>query len=96
MDPEGKRIAEVIEAPLGSIGRIRIMKALSRDREPLTKYAIAKQTGLRYNDLVANLRILVGIGWVEELNTRPAKYKVNAENQIVSSLIEFFYKARYT
>jgi predicted transcriptional regulator len=95
MDLEDKKAAEVVEAGLGSIGRIKILKILSRNREPLTKYAIAKQTGLRHKDLVANLRILVGIGWVEELQTRPIKYKVNMENEIVSSLVEFFYKARY-
>ena len=59
---------KTIEAGLGSSGRLKLLRYLSRNPEGMTKYAI-EQSGLRYGDVTANLRVLVEIGWVEELPT---------------------------
>ena len=87
-------IEKTIEAGLGSSGRLKLMRYLSRNPEGMTKYAI-EQSGLRYGDVTANLRVLVEIGWVEELPTQPRKYRINLDNGIVNALIEFFQKSGY-
>ena len=85
---------KTIEAGLGSSGRLKLLRYLSRNPEGMTKYAI-EQSGLRYGDVTANLRVLVEIGWVEELPTQPRKYRINLDNGIVNALIEFFQKSGY-
>jgi len=87
-------IEKTIEAGLGSSGRLKLMRYLSRNPEGMTKYAI-EQSGLRYGDVTANLRVLVEIGWVEELPTQPRKYRINLDNGIVNALIEFYQKSGY-
>jgi len=77
---------KTIEAGLGSSGRLKLLRYLSRNPEGMTKYAI-EQSGLRYGDVTANLRVLVEIGWVEELPTQPRKYRINLDNGIVNALI---------
>ena len=87
-------VEKTIEAGLGSSGRLKLLRYLSRNPEGITKYAI-EQSGLRYGDVTANLRVLVEIGWVEELPTQPRKYRINLDNGIVNALIEFFQKSGY-
>jgi len=87
-------IEKTIEVGLGSSGRLKLLRALSKSSEGMTKYAI-EQSGLRYGDITANLRALVKIGWVEELPTQPRKYRINWDNGIVNALIDFFQKTGY-
>jgi len=87
-------IEKTIEVGLGSSGRLKLLRALSKSPEGMTKYAI-EQSGLRYGDINANLRVLVEIGWVEELPTQPRKYRINLDNGTVNALIDFFQKTGY-
>jgi len=87
-------VEKTIEAGLGSSGRLKLLRVLSRNPEGMTKYAI-EQSGLRYGDITANLRVLVEIGWVKELPTQPRKYRINLDNGIVNALIEFYQKTGY-
>jgi hypothetical protein len=86
---EGKDVAKVIEAGLGSPVRIRIILSLARSREALTRYAINKDAGLSDKDAIRALKALVDLGWVEQLPLRPVKYRLNEQNEIVSHLLEF-------
>jgi len=88
-------IEKTIETGLGSSGRLKLLRYLSRSSaDGITKYAI-EQSGLRYGDITANLRVLVEIGWVEGLPTQPRKYRINLDNGVVNALIEFFQKSGY-
>ena len=91
-----KRAVEVVETGIGSMGRIKILRLLVMSRgEALTKYAIESRSGLRHKDIVNNLEILVKIDWVEQLPSKPKKYRINPNDQIVEGLLEFFYKVGY-
>jgi hypothetical protein len=87
---------EELEAGLGSIGKLRIMRALARRKdEAYTKYALERATGLKPVDMRNDLKTLTQINWVKEHPYRPKKYRINTDNPTVSHLIDFFIKARY-
>jgi len=91
-----KRVTKAIETGLATTGRLRIPQVLAKDGgNALTKYGIERESGLRHDDVVRNLTALLGIDWVKPLPTKPMKYRINSDDSIVSSLIEFFYSIGY-
>jgi DNA-binding transcriptional ArsR family regulator len=87
---------EVIETGLGSIGKIRIIKALAEENKLATVYVLHKKTHLKREDIKNNLDDLTRIGWVTQIKYANVMYSINRENKYVSRLVEFFNDAGYT
>jgi hypothetical protein len=87
---------EVIETGLGSIGKIRIIKALAEESKLATIYVLHKKTRLKRDDIKNNLDDLMRIGWVTQSKYANLMYGINRENKYVSLLVEFFNDAGYT
>jgi hypothetical protein len=81
---------EIIETGLGSIGKIRIIKALADEGKLATVYVLHKKTHLKREDIKNNLDDLVRIGWVTQSKYANVMYGLNRENSYVSRLVEFF------
>jgi DNA-binding transcriptional ArsR family regulator len=85
---EERDVGKAIEAGLGSPVRVRILRLLATE-EGLTKYAITKGARLKSREAAKGLRALVDLGWVEKASGRPAKYRLNADNEVVRHLLVF-------
>lgn len=81
---------EIIETGLGSIGKIKIIKALAEENKLATVYVLHKKTHLKREDIKNNLDDLVRIGWVTQSKYASVVYGINRENRYVGRLIEFF------
>lgn len=57
---------DIIEIGLGSIGKVKIMKALAEEGKMITIYALHKKTHLKRDDIKRNLDDLMKIGWVKQ------------------------------
>jgi predicted transcriptional regulator len=86
---------EVIETGLGSIGKIKIMKALAEENKMLTIYALHKKNHLKREDIKRNLNDLIKIGWVNENKLVNIMYSINRENDYVNQLTAFFNNVGY-
>lgn len=86
---------EIIETGLGSIGKIKIIKALAEENKLATIYVLHKKTHLKREDIKNNLDDLVRIGWVTQSRYANVMYRINRENSYVSQLIEFFSDVGY-
>jgi predicted transcriptional regulator len=86
---------EIIETGLGSIGKIRIIKALGEEGKLATVYVLQKKTHLKREDIKNNLDDLVRIGWVMHTKYANVMYGINRENKYVSRLIDFFNDTGY-
>ena len=86
---------EVVEAGLGSIGKIKIMKALAEENKLATIYVLHKKTHLKREDIKNNISDLVKIGWVTHNKYANVMYGINRDNKYVSELIEFFNDVGY-
>jgi len=86
---------EVVEIGLGSIGKIKLIKALSEADKMATVYALHKKTNLKREDIKRNLRDLVQIGWVRETKLANKMYMANKENDYVNQLMIFFRAVGY-
>ena len=86
---------QVVETGLGSIGKIKIMKALAEENKMLTIYALHKKTHLKREDIKRNLNDLIKIGWVNENKLVNVMYSINRENDYVTHLMTFFYNVGY-
>jgi hypothetical protein len=86
---------EIIETGLGSIGKIRIIKALAEESKLATVYVLHKKTHLKRDDIKNNLDDLVRIGWVTQSKYANVMYGINRENSYVSQLVEFFNDVGY-
>ncbi|HYZ51482.1 MAG TPA: hypothetical protein VE593_11385 [Nitrososphaeraceae archaeon] len=86
---------QVVETGLGSIGKIKIMKALAEENKMLTIYALHKKTHLKREDIKRNLIDLIKIGWVNENKLVNVMYSINRENDYVTHLMTFFYNVGY-
>lgn len=95
MATERARSKEIIEIGLGSIGKIKIIKALSEGDKMATIYALHKKTKLKREDIKRNLRDLIEIGWVRESKLVNAMYSANRENEYVDHLTSFFKAVGY-
>lgn len=86
---------EIIETGLGSIGKIRIIRALAEEGKLATVYVLQKKTRLKREDIKNNLDDLVRIGWVTQTKYANVMYGINRENKYVGRLIEFFSDTGY-
>jgi hypothetical protein len=86
---------EIIEIGLGSIGKIRIIRALAEENKLATVYVLHKKTHLKREDIKNNLDDLVRIGWVTQSKYANMMYGINRENRYVSRLVEFFNDVGY-
>ncbi len=86
---------EIIEIGLGSIGKIKIMKALAEENRLATIYVLHKKTHLKREDIKNNVLDLVKIGWVTQTKYANVMYGINRDNKFVSELIVFFNNVGY-
>ena len=86
---------ETIETGLGSIGKIKIIKALAEENKLVTVYVLHKKTHLKRQDIKHNLDDLVKIGWVTQSKYANVMYGINRDNRYVSRLIGFFNETGY-
>jgi DNA-binding transcriptional ArsR family regulator len=86
---------EIIEIGLGSIGKIKIMKALAEENKLATVYVLHKKTHLKREDIKNNILDLVNIGWVTQNKYANVMYGINRDNKYVSELIDFFNDVGY-
>lgn len=88
-------IKYIVEEGLGSIGKIKILRALSEEKKLVTIYALHKKTHLKREDIKRNLAELVKIEWVIEQKIGNSVYSINRENNYVQKLVLFFYDIGY-
>ena len=86
---------QIIEIGLGSIGKIKIMKALAEENKLATIYVLHKKTHLKREDIKNNISDLVKIGWVTQSKYANIMYGINRDNKYVSQLIQFFNDVGY-
>lgn len=86
---------DIIEIGLGSIGKVKIMKALAEEGKMITIYTLHKKTHLKRDDIKRNLDDLVKIGWVKQNKLANVMYSVNRENECVNRLMVFFIDVGY-
>ena len=87
---------EIIETGLGSIGKVKIIRALAEENKLATIYLLHKKTHLKRDDIKSNLNDLVKIGWVNQTKYANVMYGLNRENKYVDRLVEFFNEVGYT
>ena len=80
---------------LGSIGKIRIMRALAEENKLATIYLLHKKTHLKRDHIKANLADLVTIGWVLQKMSPNPTFRINRENPYVERLVHFFKETGY-
>ena len=81
---------QIIETGLGSIGKIKIIKALAEENKIVTIYVLHKKTHLKREDIKNNISDLLKIGWVTQSKYASIMYGINRDNKYISELIEFF------
>jgi DNA-binding transcriptional ArsR family regulator len=81
---------QIIEIGLGSIGKVKIIKALAEENKLATIYVLHKKTHLKREDIKNNK-----IGWVIQSKYANIMYGINRENKYVSELIKFFNDVGY-
>ena len=86
---------ETVEVGLGSIGRVKILKALTEEPRMLTIYALQKKTHLKREDIKRNLRDLKSIAWVNENKLANSVYSLNRDNEYINHLTTFFRNIGY-
>jgi hypothetical protein len=86
---------ETVEVGLGSIGRVKILKALTEEPRMLTIYALQKKTHLKREDIKRNLRDLKSIDWVNESRLANSVFSLNRDNEYVRHLTTFFLNVGY-
>jgi Fic family protein len=88
-------IKDIVEQGLGSLGKIKILRALSEEKKLVTIYALHKKTHLKREDIKRNLADLVKIEWVIEQKIGNSVYSINRENKYIQKLVLFFYDIGY-
>jgi Fic family protein len=88
-------VKDIVEEGLGSIGKIKILRALAEEKKLLTVYGLHKKTHLKREDIKRNLADLVKIEWVVEQKISNSLYSINRENAYVQKLVIFFYEIGY-
>ena len=86
---------QIIETGLGSIGKIKIIKALAEENKLATIYVLHKKTHLKREDIKNNISDLLKIGWVTQSKYANIMYGINRDNRYVRELIEFFKNVGY-
>ena len=88
-------VKDIVEEGLGSIGKIKILRALAEEKKLLTVYRLHKKTHLKREDIKRNVAELVKIEWVIEQKISNSLYSINRENKYVQRLVLFFYEIGY-
>lgn len=88
-------VKDIVEQGLGSIGKIKILRALAEERKLLTVYGLHKKTHLKREDIKRNLAELIKIEWVIEQKINNSLYSINRENKYMQRLVLFFYEIGY-
>jgi DNA-binding IclR family transcriptional regulator len=86
---------EIIEKGLGSLGKIKLVKALAEEDRMMTIYSLHKKTHLKREDIKRNLGDLVEIEWVIEEKLANVLYRLNRQNENVQHLLTFFKNVEY-
>ena len=92
MDFDSKTI---IENGIGTIGKIKILKALAEENKMVTIYVLHKRTGLKREDIKRNLKDLLSIEWVKEKRMANTMYRLNRDNEYVNAILGFFANVGY-
>jgi len=85
----------VVEKGLGSVGKVKIIKALAEENKMATIYFLHQKTRLKRDDIKNNLRDLVQIGWVNQSRYANMMYSINSENTYVSRLVGYMREVGY-
>jgi hypothetical protein len=88
-------VKDIVEQGLGSIGKIKILRALSEEKKLVTIYSLHKKTHLKREDIKRNLAELIKIEWVIEQKIGNTVYCINRKNNFVKRLVLFFYDIGY-
>jgi DNA-binding IclR family transcriptional regulator len=86
---------DTIEKGLGSLGKIKLVKALAEEDRMMTIYSLHKKTHLKRDDIKRNLKDLVEIEWVVEEKLANVLYRLNRQNENVQHLLTFFKNVEY-
>ncbi|MGI0020350.1 MAG: hypothetical protein ACREAY_07745 [Nitrososphaera sp.] len=86
---------DAIETGIGSIGKVKIIKALVEEGKMATIYVLHKRTGLKRDDIKNNLDDLLRIGWIRHAKYASVVYGLNNDNEYVSRLVQFFKDTGY-
>ena len=99
MRTKSEDVQKAVEEGLGSIGRLRILRALASGSinrvVSQTKYSLERKTGLKPITVRKHLKILIGTGWVKELDYNPRVYTLNPDNPRAKVLVDFFKSVGY-
>jgi DNA-binding transcriptional ArsR family regulator len=95
LDSQAMNSKQIIETGLGSIGKVKIIKALAEENKLATIYVLHKKTHLKREDIKNNIIDLVNIGWVTQNKYANVMYGINRENKYVIELIRFFNEVGY-
>jgi RIO-like serine/threonine protein kinase len=85
----------IIENGIGTIGKIKIIKALADENKMVTIYVLHKRTGLKREDIKRNLKDLLSIEWVKEKRMANTMYRLNRDNEYVNAILGFFANVGY-
>ena len=86
---------DTVEKGLGSLGKIKLVKALAEEDRMMTIYSLHKKTHLKREDIKRNLKDLVEIEWVIEEKLANVLYRLNRQNENVQHLLTFFKNVEY-
>lgn len=86
---------ESVETGIGSLGKIRIIKALAEESKFATIYLLHKKTHLKRDDIKKSLDDLVRIGWVRQNRYANVMYSINPDNRPVTLFIEYLKQVGY-
>jgi predicted HTH transcriptional regulator len=85
----------IIENGIGTIGKIKIIKALAEENKMVTIYVLHKRTGLKREDIKRNLKDLLSIDWIKEKKMANNMYLLNKDNEYVNAILGFFANVGY-
>ncbi len=88
-------VTYTIEKGLGSLGKIKLIKALAEDDRMMTIYALHKKTHLKREDIKRNLNDLIEIGWVREKKLANVLFMLNRQDENIQHLLTFFKNVEY-
>ena len=63
---------------------------MQHHNKPLTKYMLEKYTHLNAREINKHLKVLIDLGWVEQIPYKPLKYRLNRDREDVNRVLKFF------
>jgi hypothetical protein len=84
-----------IETGIGSLGKIKIIKALAEGDKLATIYLLHKKTHLKRDDIKKNLEDLLRIDWVRKSKYASVMYSINPHNQQVARFVDYLKEVGY-